>query len=87
MDILCFIITMKVHAQLLSSVRLFSTPCSPPSSSVHGIFPSKITGEDCYFLLQGIFPTQGTNPRLLHCQVDCLQEAFTNDFLILYSEY
>ena len=76
MDILCFIITMKVHAQLLSSVWLFLTPCSPPSSSVHGIFPSKITGVDCYFLLQGIFPTQGTNPHLLHCQVDSLPGGF-----------
>ena len=23
---------------------------------------------DCYFLLQGIFPTQGSNPGLLHCR-------------------
>ena len=75
-DILCFIITMKVHAQLLSSVQLFSTPCSPPSSSVHRIFPSKITGVDCYFLLHGIFPTHGTNPHHLHCQVDSLPGCF-----------
>ena len=26
----------------------------------------------CHFLLQGIFPTQGSNPRLLHWQVDSL---------------
>ena len=25
-----------------------------------------------HFLLQGIFPTQGSNPRLLHCKVDSL---------------
>lgn len=42
MDILCFIITMKVHAQLLSSVWLFLTPCSPPSSSVREIFQGRI---------------------------------------------
>ena len=29
-------------------------------------FPGKNTGIDCHFLLQGIFPTQGSNPRLLH---------------------
>ena len=23
---------------------------------------------DCHFLLQGIFPTQGSNPGLLHCR-------------------
>ena len=40
--------------------------CSPPGSSVHGSFPGKNTGVDCHFLLQGIFPTQGLNPHLLH---------------------
>ena len=28
--------------------------------------PGKNTGVGCYFLLQGIFPTQGSNPHLLH---------------------
>ena len=28
--------------------------------------PGKGTGVGCHFLLQGIFPTQGLNPRLLH---------------------
>ena len=28
--------------------------------------PGKNTGEGCHFLLQGIFPTQGSNPGLLH---------------------
>ena len=43
-------------------------PCcsSPPSSSVHGVIPGKNTGVDCHALLQGIFPTQGLNPCLLH---------------------
>ena len=31
-------------------------------------FPSKDTGVGCHFLLQGIFPTQGSNPGLLHCR-------------------
>ena len=42
--------------------------CSPPGSSVHEIFPGKDTGVGCHFLLQGIFPTQGSNPGLLHCR-------------------
>ena len=29
-------------------------------------FPGKNTGMGCHFLLQGIFPTQGLNPGLLH---------------------
>ena len=40
--------------------------CSPPGSSVHGISPGKNTREGCHFLCQGIFPTQGSDPRLLH---------------------
>ena len=42
-------------------------------------FPGKNTGVDCHALLQGIFPTQGSNPRLLrllHCR-QTLQVAQT----------
>ena len=39
--------------------------CKPPGSSLHGISPGKNTGVGCHALLQGIFPTQGLNPRLL----------------------
>ena len=34
--------------------------------------PGKSTGVGCYFLLQGIFPSQGLNPRFLPWQVDSL---------------
>ena len=30
--------------------------------------PGRNTGVDCNFLLQGIFPTQGSNPGLPHCR-------------------
>ena len=40
--------------------------CSQPGSSVHGILQAKNTGVGCHSLLQGIFPTQGSNPDLLH---------------------
>ena len=42
--------------------------CSPPGSSVHGIRMDKNIGMGCRSLLQGIFPTQGLNPSLLHCR-------------------
>ena len=42
--------------------------CSPPGSSVHGASPGKNAGVGCHFLLQGIFPTQGSNPGLPHCR-------------------
>ena len=41
--------------------------CNPSVSSVHGI-PGKNTEVGCHALLQGIFPTQGSNLGLLHCR-------------------
>ena len=63
-----------VVAQSLSRVRLFwdSMDCSPPGSSVHGISQAKNTGVGCHFLLQGIFPPQGSNMHFLPWQGDCL---------------
>ena len=49
---------------VLSCVSLRSMDCSPPGPSVHGILQGRILG--CHFLLQGIFLTQGSNPRFLH---------------------
>ena len=34
---------------------------SPPGSSVHRDSPGKNTGVGCHALLQGVFPTQGSN--------------------------
>ena len=42
--------------------------CRPPGSSVPGDFPGKNTGVGCHGLLQGFFPTQGSNPGLPHCR-------------------
>ena len=53
------------------------TDCSLPGSSVWDS-PGKNTGVSSHFLLQGIFPTQGLNPRLLgllHWQVGSLPRA------------
>ena len=36
--------------------------CSPPDSSVHGIFPCKNTGVGCHFLLWGGLSNPGTEP-------------------------
>ena len=38
--------------------------CSPPGSSVYGISRQEFPE----FLLQGIFPTQGSNLGLLYCK-------------------
>ena len=49
--------------------------CSTPGSSVPGDSPGKNTEVGCHALLQGIFPTQGSNSRLIMSsalQVDSL---------------
>ena len=57
-----------MRAKSLQSCPTLCDPmdCSPPGSSVQGDSPGKNTGVGCHALLQGIFPTQGSNPRLLH---------------------
>ena len=39
---------------------------NPPGSSVHGDSPDKNTEKGCH--VQGIFPTQGSNPGIPHCR-------------------
>ena len=48
------------------------TLCDPMDCSLSDLcpwdFPGNSTGVDCHFLLQGIFPTQGSNPGFPHCR-------------------
>ena len=46
--------------------------CSPPDSFCPWDFPGKNAGVGTHFPLQGIFPTQGSNPHLLHWQAGSL---------------
>ena len=59
------------------------TPCDPMGCSLPWDFPGKHTGVDCHFLLQGIFPTQGSNScllHLLHWQADSLPLSYQGSF-------
>ena len=44
------------------------TLCDPMDCSLPGSSPGNSPGVDYHFLLQGIFPTQGSNPGLPHCR-------------------
>ena len=58
-----------MYVSSLSSVRLFVTPWTVAFEAPLSmrIFQARIlTGVGCHDLLQGIFPTQGLNPGLLH---------------------
>ena len=52
-----------------------TTPWSvaPPSLLCPWDFPGKNTVVGCHLLLQGIVPTQGLNPSLLHCRQNLYQ--------------
>ena len=56
-----------VHQVLshFSCVWLLMTPLKPPRLLSPWDFPGKNTGVGCRFLLQGIFPTQGSNRDLM----------------------
>ena len=62
-----FLYTGFLVVQLLSCVQLFCNPmnCSPPGSCPRD-FPSKNIRVGSHFLFQKIFPTQGSNLRLLY---------------------
>ena len=64
------LLMQKVKVKLLSHARLFATPWTVACTKLlhPRDFQGKNTGVGCHFLLQGIFPTQGSNPGLLHCR-------------------
>ena len=56
--------------------------CSLPGSSVRGDSPGKNTGVGCHALLQGMLPTQGSNPSLPHCRqmLYCLSHQESQEY-------
>ena len=60
----------KVKLKSLSCVRLFATPWTVACTRLlcPWDFLGQSTGVGCHFLLQGSFPTQGSNPGLPHCR-------------------
>ena len=61
------LVSYCVHTQSLQSCPTLCDPieCSLPGSSVLGIFQAGLLEWVSHLLLQGIFPTQGSNPHLL----------------------
>ena len=61
----CLLSWVGSSACVLSRVWLFCDPWTPTRRLCPRSFPGKNTGA-CHFLLQEIFPTQGSDPWLLH---------------------
>ena len=70
----CFLNFIIAESEVTQSCPTFCDPMDRnlPGSSVHGIFQAKVLRVGCHFLLQGIFPTQQSNPGLLHCRQNAL---------------
>ena len=69
-DFVCCNFTVFIYVLVTQSCLALCDPmdCSLPGFSVRGESPGKNTGVGCHALLQGIFPTQGSNSGLLHCR-------------------
>ena len=64
----CWLVSFSVLVAQ-SCLTLFDPmDCSPPYSSVHGILQARILEWVAIPFSRGSFPTQGSNPSLLHCR-------------------
>ena len=65
--------SLCVCVRVLSRVWFFVTPWAIARQTPLSMeFSRQEYWAGCHFLLQGIFPTQGSNPHLLHWQADSL---------------
>ena len=75
--------------------QLCLTLCNPMDSSLPGSsvpflpgnFPGTNTGMGCHALLQGIFPTQESNPGLLHCRGILYQLSSQGSICLIFKNF
>ena len=83
---LCMFVALCVYVQLLSLVRLiWLHELEPTRLCCPWDYTGKNTGVGCHFLLQGIFPSQGSNLSLL-CLLHCLTDSLSLSHLGSLSE-
>ena len=82
-----FSLLLVLVVQSLSCVQIFATSWAMQPSRLlcPWDFPGKNTGMSCHFLLQRIFPTQGSNLCLLHWQADSLPLSHPGSPLFSYN--
>ena len=77
---------VTIPVKSLSCVWLFVTPWTVPTTFFcPWDFPCRSTGMGCHFLLQRIFPTQGSNPSLPHFRHRRFTVCATREHSILIS--
>ena len=65
-----YVVCIKKESEITQTCPTLSDPmdCSLPGSSVHGILQARILEWVAIPFSRGSFPTQGSNPGLLHCR-------------------
>ena len=72
-----------VTKSCLTLATPLTVACQAPLSM--GILQARMnTRVDCHFLLQGIFPTQGSSPGLLHCRQILYQLSYEGSSLAIF---
>ena len=59
--------------------------CSLPGSSVHGLFQARILEWVAMSSSRGSFPTQGSNPDLLHCRLILYHLSHQSIYVYVFS--
>ena len=63
-----FLFLKMLQCFVLNIILKYEKPRKEIIYNLHEYSPGKNTGVGCHALLQGIFPTQGSNPGLLLCR-------------------
>ena len=63
-----FLFLKMLYCFVLKIILKYEKPRKEIIYNLRKYSPSKNTGVDCHALLQGIFPTQGSNPGLPLCR-------------------
>ena len=69
---------------MLSSVQLVIPWTVASQAPLSMRFSSENTGVGCHFFLQGMFPTQESNPGLLHCRQVLSQLSYKGSPLVIF---
>ena len=68
--IMALVVVTQICVRMYSTAKSCLTPCNPIGCSHQAPLSMGLSRQKywsgCHFLRQGIFPTQGLNPRLLH---------------------
>ena len=70
--IMALVVVTQICVRMYSTAKSCLTPCNPIGCSHQAPLSMGLSRQKywsgCHFLRQGIFPTQGLNPRLPHCR-------------------